>query len=80
LHCCGGIAAYSLEDVSPVWWLHIMTNRVGTPIIFDDVIYVSTCIEMSEAERRGKFFTYDIFEKLLEDFDPVVLNLNVLML
>lgn len=69
VHRCGGIAAYSLQDGSPIWWLQIMTNGIGTPIIHDGVIYISAWMELSEAERRGKYFTYDKFDELVKDFD-----------
>ncbi|MDF1572425.1 MAG: PQQ-binding-like beta-propeller repeat protein [Bacteroidales bacterium] len=69
LHRCGGIAAYRLSDGSPVWWFQIMTNGIGTPIINNDIIYITAWMELSEAERRGAFFSYDTFEKVLADMD-----------
>lgn len=69
LHRCGGVASFSLADGSPVWWFQLMTNGIGTPIIYNDVIYINAWMEMSEKERRGKYFSYSNFENVLKDFD-----------
>jgi outer membrane protein assembly factor BamB len=69
LHRCGGIAAYSLNDGSPAWWFQLKTNGVGTPIVHDDIIYVSAWMEISEKERRGEYFSYGKFEDVIKDFD-----------
>lgn len=69
LHRCGGVASYSLGDGSPVWWFQLMTNGIGTPIIYNDVIYINAWMELSEKERRGEYFSYGNFENVLKDFD-----------
>ena len=69
LHRCGGIASYSILDGSSIWWYPIFTNGISTPVVYNDVLYVSAWMELSESERRGKYFSYNTFEKVLFDMD-----------
>jgi outer membrane protein assembly factor BamB len=69
LHRCGGVYAYSLADGLPVWWLPLRTLGESTPVIHNDIVYVGAWTNFTEEERRGNFYTYDTFEKALNDFD-----------
>ena len=69
IHRCGGIASYSLDNGSPIWWIMMRTTGVSTPVIKDDVVYVGAWSELSEKERRGDIFNYSSFDTLINDFD-----------
>jgi outer membrane protein assembly factor BamB len=68
VHKCGGLASFSLDDGSPLWWLPFVTNGISSPIVNDDHIYVTAFMELAEG-YRGAYFDYDTFDKFLDDFD-----------
>ena len=38
IHRFGGVASYSLEDGSPIWWMPIFTTGTSSPIVVDSTI------------------------------------------
>jgi outer membrane protein assembly factor BamB len=69
IHRYGGVAAYSLADGSPIWWMPIASEGVSTPILLDSVIYVSLWNNISDKEDHGAYFEYEDFEKVIREFD-----------
>jgi len=53
LHRCTQVAAISLSDGSPVWWMSMPTNGNSTPVCSEEMLYFEAWEEMSEADQRG---------------------------
>lgn len=68
VHKNGGLASFSLDNGSILWWLPFITNGISTPIVNEDHIYVTAFIELAEG-YRGAYFDYATFEEFLDDFD-----------
>ena len=68
VHRCGGVAAYSLNDGQPVWWLPLVTNGTSTPLIHNKQVFVATWIELTTSHQGG-YFDYQSFEQFLTDYD-----------
>lgn len=68
IHKNGGLASFSLDDGSPLWWFAFVTNGISSPIAYDNHIYVTAFMELAEG-YRGAYFDYNTFDKFLEDFD-----------
>ncbi|MFO7935916.1 MAG: PQQ-binding-like beta-propeller repeat protein [Bacteroidales bacterium] len=69
VHRIGGIASYSLEDGSPLWWMPVFTTGTSSPIVVDDVIYVALWNHFLAKSDKGEYFDYDDFNAAIADFD-----------
>ena len=68
LHKSGGVAAYSLDDGQPVWWLPVVTNGISTPLIHNQQIVIASWNELT-TDHQGDYFNYGSFEEFLSDYD-----------
>jgi hypothetical protein len=69
LHRAGEIASYDIDNGERVWWFPYLTSGTSTPVINDNLIYVGTWHNYSEADQRSNFPRYHDFQRLLDDFD-----------
>ena len=69
VHRIGGVASYSIEDGSPIWWMPIFTTGTSSPIVVDSVIYIAFWNHFSDKENIGTYFDYKDFSKVIRDFD-----------
>jgi outer membrane protein assembly factor BamB len=69
IHRFGGVASYSLEDGSPIWWMPIFTTGTSSPIVVDSLIYIALWNHFSDKENKGTYFDYKDFHKVIRDFD-----------
>jgi hypothetical protein len=60
------IVAYDLVKKCLEWWINTPTTAVSTPVIQEDVLYISTWTNMGENKVRGSSLNY---EDLIARFD-----------
>lgn len=60
------IMAYNMAEMCPEWWINTPTTGVSTPVIHEDIIYISTWTNFGENKVRGSGLN---FEDLITRFD-----------
>ncbi|MBN2088869.1 PQQ-binding-like beta-propeller repeat protein [candidate division KSB1 bacterium] len=69
LHRTKEIVGYNIENGERTWWFPCLSGGAGSPIVQNDLIYIGTWQNYSEADQRANFPNYLNFKKLIKDFD-----------
>lgn len=69
LHRIGGVASYYLENGSTAWWMPAFTTGTSSPMVVDSTIFIALWNHFLSQADRGKYFSYDDFNRVIQDFD-----------